>query len=173
MPTSIKWILVMGNGCWFGLDFSYANRKCTLCLVFFLSLNYYLFWIRLAACLYFSDWVICNVCLHREKKYSNLPPVGLCVSVFIYIKRFNSINNDTLGNKFKIVLNPFYTFYPRRLNCEHHLMVLFICIESTVTVCRLHHRFSYLFVSYFYPRTCTFFHWARNGLIQHSLGYYV
>lgn len=91
------------DGCWFfGLDFSYANRKCTLCLV------KYLFRIRLPASLYFSNWVVGNVCLHRVHKiFQFTSRMTLCLSVHLY-RKLNSIKNDTFGNKYQIVLNPFY-----------------------------------------------------------------
>lgn len=78
------------------------------------------------------------------KKYSKLPPVWLCVSVFIYIENWIQLKMIRSVTNFKLYWIR-STFYQRCVNCEHHLMVWFICIELTVTVCHMYHRFIFFF----------------------------
>lgn len=89
--------------CWFGLDISYANRKCTLCFVYLIFLLNIVFVLNSTSSVSFY-----NVCLHRVyKMFKFTSRMTLCFSVHLY-RKLNSIKNDTLGNKFQIVLNSFY-----------------------------------------------------------------
>lgn len=134
-------------------------------------------------------YTFCSVFFHRLQKIFVLNSTS---SVFMFTSRMtlyhsahlyrklNSIKTDTLGNKFQIVLNPFYLLSTMHELCEHHLDgVVYLCWINChrlpfASSFLISFRFTYYFFLFLVLHfECLFFNELEMDVIQHPLGYYV